>query len=298
MSGRVGLAALVLASCRATAPLRSGVEHTVAGGTVFERRLDGDPERPTVVLLHGVPVTSSVNEPLARELRARIANTVALVDLPGLGCSTVAGEVFWSTQRSVLGAWLREQGPVILVVHDIAGPIALPLLSDERIDTRGVVLLNTILEPSSFQPVVTMRLLGTPVLGFLLACGTPRWLYLRRMHALGIARPERVEAELLERLFTETFGRGGWRALHAALRGFELEPTTDRALAIGLAQRDIPCVAVWADNDPSLGDQRRHLASLAPDCPVHVLPGARHFLMLDHATEVVDAIMAAGIERW
>jgi pimeloyl-ACP methyl ester carboxylesterase len=298
VSARVTLKMLVLAGCRAGAEVRPGVERAVAGGTVFERRLEGERERPTLVLLHGVPVTSSVAEPLARELRARLANSVALVDLPGLGLSSVAGEVCWGTQRSVLGAWLREQGPVILVVHDIAGPIALPLLADESIEVRGVVLLNTILEPSTFRPVLTMRLLGMPVLGRVLACATPRWLYVRRMHALGIARPERVEPGLLERLYAETFGGGRWRALHAVLRGFELDPSADRALAAGLAKADVPCVAVWADADPALGDQRRHLPSLAPNCPVYVLPGARHFLMLDHATEVAEALVAAGIERW
>jgi pimeloyl-ACP methyl ester carboxylesterase len=143
-----------------------------------------------------------------------------------------------------------------------------------------------------------MRLLGTPVLGFLLAWATPRWLYVRRMHALGIARPERVETDLLERLYAETFDRGGWRALHAVMRGFELDTSADRALATGLAEAGVPCVAVWADADPALGDQRRHLPSLAPSCPVHVLPGARHFLMLDHATEVAESLIAAGIERW
>jgi pimeloyl-ACP methyl ester carboxylesterase len=289
---------MILASCRASAPLHPGVEHVVPGGTVFERRLEGDPERPTIVLLHGVPVTSSVAEPLARELRARLANPVSLVDLPGLGRSTVAGDLCWSSQRSVLGGWLRERGPVILVVHDIAGPIALPLLVDEAIAVRGVVLLNTILEPSTFRPVATMRLLRAPVLGFLLAGVTPRWFYLRRMRALGIALPERVEPDFLERLFAETFGSGRWRALHAMLRGFELDPATDRAVAEGLAGCDAPCVAVWADDDPSLGSERRHLPSLVPNCRVHVLPSARHFLMLDHPIEIVDLLVAAGIERW
>ena len=204
----------------------------------------------------------------------------------------------WSTQRSVLGSWLREQGPVILVVHDIAGPIALPLLADERIDARGVVILNTILQPSTFRPVLTMRLLATPGLGYLFAWATPRWFYLRRLRALGLERPERVEAGLPERLFAETFGSGGWRTVHAAMRGFELDGACDRAIAAGLARSDIPCVAIWADDDPSLGDQRRHLSSLAPECPVHLVPGARHFLMLDHPVEIADALVASGFRSW
>jgi pimeloyl-ACP methyl ester carboxylesterase len=266
--------------------------------TLFERRYEGDPGRPTLVLLHGVPVTSSVFEPLARELRSRLAHRVVLVDLPGLGRSTLAGAIRWSTQRAALGAWLREQGPVVLVVHDIAGPIALPLLADEAIDVHGAVLLNTILQPSTFKPVLTMRLLRAPAVGLLLSRAVPRWLYLRRMHALGIARPERVEPGLLERLHAETFGRGGWRRLHEGLRGFELDAATDRALARGLAARDIPCVAIWGAADPSLGGQRRHLTSLAPHCALELLPAARHFSMLDHQPEIVDALLAAGVERW
>lgn len=298
MSREVGLAMLVLAGCRAQAPLRPGLEHAVAGGTVFERRLGGDPDLPTVVLLHGVPVTSSVYEPLARELQARVANPVALVDLPGLGRSEVEGEVRWRTQRAVLGAWLRRQGPIVLVVHDVAGPIALPLLADGRHDVRGLVLLNTILEPSTFRPVATMRLLRTPVLGCIAAWGTPRWFYLARMRSLGVARPERVEEGLLRRVFAETFARGRWRRLHAALRGFELDEATDAAVAAGLAASEAPRVAVWADEDPSLGDQRRHLPALAPGCPVRLVGAARHFLMLDHAPEVADAIVAAGLREW
>jgi pimeloyl-ACP methyl ester carboxylesterase len=265
---------------------------------VFERRFEGDPARPLVVLLHGVPVTSSVYELLAAELRARIPNGLALVDLPGLGRSRVEGEVDWSSQRAVLGAWLRAQGPVILVVHDVAGPVALPLLDDKDIDVRGLVLLNTILVPSDFRPVFTMRLLRAPVLGWVAAGITPRWFYLDRLEALGIARPERVDRALLERIHSETTNRGRWRDLHRALRGFELDGRTDRAIAAGLAALRAPCVAVWAPADPSLGDERRHLERLAPDCPLRTLPGARHFAMLDHAPELAALLVEAGLAGW
>src|SRR5688572_6298807 len=156
-------------------------------------------------MLHGVPVSSSVFEPLASELRARIPNPLAHVDLPGLSRSTVSGDISWSTQRSVLAAWMREQGRLVLAVHDIAGPIALPLLADKSIDVCGLVLLDTILEPSTFRPLLEMRLLRAPTIGGLLARATPRWLYVWRMKALGIAQPARVSPGLLERLHAETF---------------------------------------------------------------------------------------------
>lgn len=282
----------------AGASLLETSHRSVEGGSVFDRRIPGDPQRPSFVLLHGVPVTSAVYLPLAREIRLRFVNSVILADLPGLGRSAVAGHVSWSSQRSVLGAWLREQGRVILVVHDIAGPIALPLLADERIDVSGVVLLNTILEPSSFRPLVTMQLLRVPGLGAVLARATPRWLYVRSVRALGLSRPERVEPCLLDELYAETFRGGRWRDLYRTMRGFELDHASDQAIGRGLSARDAPCLAIWAASDPALGTQRQHLAQLAPGCPVHLLPGARHFLMLDHAAEIAQSLLQAGVERW
>jgi pimeloyl-ACP methyl ester carboxylesterase len=291
--------------CRAAADGRhSTASHfeelvrAVDGGAVFERRMGGDPQRPSLALLHGVPVTSTVFEPLAGALRVRVPNPLILPDLPGLGRSTVEGDVSWSTQRFVLGAWLREQGSVVLVVHDVSGPIALPLLEDDSIDVRGVVLLNTILEPSTFRPIAAMQLLRARGLGALLAGVTPRWLYARGFRTIGLSHPERVEAGMIDQLHAETFRRDGGRSLHRAMRGFELDRATDRAIERGLAARDVPRLSIWGAADPSLGEQRRNLAKLAPGSPVEILPDARHFLMLDHAEEIAEMLVAVGVERW
>jgi pimeloyl-ACP methyl ester carboxylesterase len=283
---------------RSTASHFEELVRVVEGGAVFERRMRGNPQRPSLVLLHGVPVTSTVFDTLAHALRERVPNPVILPDLPGLGCSTLEGDVSWSTQRFVVSSWLRELGSVVLVVHDVSGPIALPLLADDRIDVRGVVLLNTILEPSTFRPIAAMQLLRARGLGVLLAGVTPRWLFARGFRMIGLSHPERVEAGLIDRLHAETFRRDGGRSLHRAMRGFELDRATDRAIERGLAARDVPRLSIWGAADPSLGDQRRHLARLAPGSLVEILPDARHFLMLDHAEEIAEMLVAAGVERW
>lgn len=260
------------------------------GAQVVERELPGC--EPAWIFFNGVPASGAVWAPLVEALRTHLRNRLLVVDLPGTGGSRIrSGPSTWSRQRALVAEYLARRPAAVLVVHDIAGPVVLPLLG-RRTATRGVAVFNTIARPSVFEPLAAMRLLQLPVLGTLAARATTGWLYAAGLRRFGLAHPERVAGSLVRRLFEECFGGGRWKQLSETMRGFELDVPTDEALERGLRSAAGRPLVLWARGDPSLADQTAML--IAPGRDVEVLPEARHFAMLDHAAQAADALCRWG----
>jgi pimeloyl-ACP methyl ester carboxylesterase len=266
----------------------------VTGALVHERVVPG--VRPEWIFFNGVPVSGSIWEPLVTELQSRIQNTLVVVDLPGTGGSRLAGDnTTWSLQRAAVREYLANRGEFVLLVHDIAGPIVLPLLSGEA-RAEGVVLFNTILRPSRFEPLFLMRILQIPWLGWVAAAAIPCSIYSVLLRRLGLERPGRVPRALLVKIHAETLGQGRWRQLHAAMRGFELDERTDDAIQHGLASVPRRPLVIWGDADPSLGAQLSHLEGMSVTFDHRHLPRGRHFAMLDHPSEIAAWLAAWSLE--
>jgi pimeloyl-ACP methyl ester carboxylesterase len=117
----------------------------VEGVGVFYREA-GDPSKPTIVLLHGFPSSSSQ----FRDLIPRLADRFHVIapDYPGMGFSeapdaTVLRPTFDDVSTAI-DAFIAQcaPGPLILYLHDIGGPIGMRIATarPERID--GLIFQN------------------------------------------------------------------------------------------------------------------------------------------------------------
>ena len=263
--------------------------HEIPAGDcrVHSRRIDnpGHTQGPLFITVNGVPTTSLIYQRLGEALEKRLDADVLMVDLPGTGGSRLhSGNYNWSTQRECLRAYLTQQPDFTLVVHDVAGPILLPLL-DELPQIRRVVVFNTVLKPSVFSPPFPLNCLRSCLfLSKPLAYAAPFWFYEYRVRDLGIAHDERVDRATIRAVFDEVRQDGGMGRLVDVMKGFELTQESDAAIGKGLAH-DIPQLFIWGRGDPALSQELDHLPPGSPQRRVQILEQAKHYPMLDFVDE-------------
>ena len=265
----------------------------LSGCVIHERTISQSPDSsvPLFVMVNGVPVTSLIYLDLAYELVKRLDARVILADLPGTGRSYLKdGDYSWSRQRECLGDYLRRQDHHILVVHDISGPVALPLVNELAVIDK-LVVMNTIIKPSEFSPPFPMNWLRSY---FFISKPTaylmPFFIYEYKFRDMGISRNDKVPTEQIEVIYDELCYNYGKGRLVEVMNGFELTPGTDRAIRKGIA-RDIPQLFIWGEMDPALGLERYNLPPLTKNQKMVLIPEAKHFLMLDFQDEIADAIV-------
>jgi pimeloyl-ACP methyl ester carboxylesterase len=260
---------------------------------IHERTISQSPDSsgPLFVMVNGVPVTSLIYLDLADELVKRLDARVILVDLPGTGKSYLRdGYYSWTKQRECLREYLGGQDPHILVVHDISGPIALPLVSDLAVIDR-LVVMNTIIKPSEFSPPFPMNWLRSYFfISKPMAYLMPFFIYESKFRDMGIARNDKVPTEQIEAIYDELCYNYGKGRLVEVMNGFELTHEIDQAIKKGIA-RDIPQLFIWGEMDPALGQERYNLPPLTKNQKMVLIPEAKHFLMLDFQYEIADAIV-------
>jgi pimeloyl-ACP methyl ester carboxylesterase len=127
----------------------------VAGLRLFSREA-GDPSKPTIVLLHGFPSSSSQ----FRDLMPRLADRFHVIapDYPGMGYSeapapTVLRPAFDDVAR-VIDAFITEHaaGPLILYLHDIGGPIGMRIATAHPERIAGLIVQNFTVSVEGWSP--------------------------------------------------------------------------------------------------------------------------------------------------
>ncbi len=273
------------------------VRRVSAAQTTFLVREDGAGEGRPVLLLHGVPETSSV----WRDVIPALAHgrRVLAPDLPGLGGSTYSGAYDVPSLVAQLAALIEAEGggPVDVVGHDWGGSLALGLagarpdlvgrLCVANAPYREVSLLRAAHIPFfalPFAPELLFRLGGRRVVDLMLRlawkASTPLDPERRSEYEAAYTDPERVTAML-----------GYYRAaarpkLVAALR---------REATAGAPRVDAEKMLVlWGALDPVLpiGVGESVVRDLGPACEMVTVPGAGHFV-IEEATEVVVKVLSA-----
>jgi cis-3-alkyl-4-acyloxetan-2-one decarboxylase len=132
---------------------------------------EGERHWPAVVLLHGNPTWAYLYRFCIRELLAHELRAIA-IDHLGFGRSDIPerSELYSVARHSHRLAHLLEQlqlNGAVLVVHDWAGPIALPWAADAAGSLAGLVLLNTFAPrlPGPIGSRDSLRALRAPLLG-------------------------------------------------------------------------------------------------------------------------------------
>ena len=272
--------------------------NVTAADTRFLVRETGSGDGTPVLLLHGVPETSS----LWSDLQPRLATgrRVLAPDLPGLGGSAYAGPYDMPSVAGQLVALLDQELPgraVDVVGHDWGGVAAMHLagLHPDRVRRLAVANaphgavnpLRAIHIPLFALPVapeLVFRLGGKRVVDLMLTLG---WKAARPLdperHAEYVAAytdPERVATML-----------GYYRAA--------ARPQAAAMLRLGQPPPNPPPVradrmlVIWGAADPVLpvGVGEAVVKALGADCVMVTVPGAGHFVIEEAAEVVADTLV-------
>ncbi len=270
----------------------AGTGEVTVRGARIRVRVDGDPAKPPVVLLHGIGRSLEDWAPQHPLLAADYY--VISPDLPGFGLSeptpgAITLESLTDDVLAVLEA-IRETRPVHFAGNSLGGAVAMRLAATapERVST--LTLVNSV--GFGKQVTIALRILGIPLLSSALLRRTDpatirrteRALFRRRefvtrerlAHATKVARQphrSRVFLELARRLGTVRGIRPEWRA----------------QLLADLARHPKPTLAVWGDEDLVLPAQ--HLAAVPGQIPharTHLFTGVGHMPQIERAEEFAD----------
>lgn len=244
--------------------------------------------RPTVALVHGFPGGSADFGLLADALTARgwDRDQVLVHDLVGFGsrAGTHAFDELWvPAQAERLQAALAGTGDVVLVGHDVGGPIALAAADLLGARVRGLVLAscNLLRDPALPGP---FRLLRKPVIGPVVES-----LAFSRASLRAMARFARRRGPL---------PRPNTAAEARAIRTIFATALRDPAAHFGPVQHLLetyprPIHLVTGDRDPFFSvEHARRQASLARDPRLTVLPHTGHFPQLEAPTALADLVEA------
>ena len=251
-----------------------------------------------VLLVHGNPTWSFVYRKVASALvDGGPGLRLVMPDLIGLGLSDKPRDASAHTieqHARWLGALLDELrlGPVVLVVQDWGGPIAMRAMADRPDQLAGLVVLNTVLSPPppDFRPTAFHRFARLPVLSTLAfrGLGFPQ-------NALASVQGDRssIRGDVarayrypLRRLRDRVAPLALARMVPDSFEHPSIEPLR-RVQQLTESFRG-PAAIVWGDRDPVLGSVRNWIAKLLPQAPV-TRTQAGHFVQ----EEVPDQIAAA-----
>lgn len=258
-------------------------------------RVDGDADKPPVLLVHGIGRSLEDWDPQYERLSADYR--VIAVDVPGFGFSDrPEGPITLSAfANGVLGAVdvLGEQRPLHIVGNSLGGAIAMQVLAQRPERVASLALINS----AGFGSEVTilLRILAMPVIGPLAsrrttrasatmlerACYVDTALASRERidRAMAIAgKPHHGEVMLATavELATARGVKAGWR----------------RQLAAFAALHPRPTMVMWGDQDKVLPAHHLEEARrVLPHAETHLLPGIGHMPQIESPDEFAALVL-------
>ncbi|HUR14030.1 MAG TPA: alpha/beta hydrolase [Mycobacteriales bacterium] len=276
--------------------MRDGMDtrNVIAADTTFLLRETGDGTGTPVLLLHGVPETSTVWRDVAPALAAD-GHRVLAPDLPGLGGSQYAGPYDVASVVRQVVALLDAVVPgqrVDVVGHDWGGSVALGLTGGYPDRVRRLAVANTV-----FRHV---NLLRAPHMPFFALPGAPELLF-----RLGGAKVVETMLRLAWKsdVALDPVAKAEYVAAYSepqnvsAMLGYYRAATRPRlaaALRLGPAPQGPPRVeaeemlVLWgaADSVLPIGIGESIVKDLGARCAMVTIPGAGHYV-IEEAPEVV-----------
>lgn len=258
-------------------------------GSFVREEGDGD----SVVLMHGVPVSSFLYRRVLPELASRGLRGVAF-DLPGLGLAARPQhfDYSWSGLAGWTGAAIDELeiDRCHLVVHDIGGPIGFQWAIENPNRVMSLTALNTLVDTAVFHrpwPMHPFSIRGVGEIWLRSMLAAPFTAIYRQV---GLADSRAVPTAEIYAHHALLRREDGGRAFLRIMRGFELTEAKERFLFEGLADRPYPAQVVWGERDRMLGAERRRAVQRALAVEEPTLLPAMHFLPEDQAEAVAAAV--------
>lgn len=271
--------------------------NVTAGRTHFLLREHGDGPGTPVLLLHGVPETSTVWRDVGPALA--VGRRVLAPDLPGLGGSAYTGALDVPSLVAELVALLDVELPgraVDVVGHDWGGSLALGLAGRHPERVRRLVVANAPYRKINLLRAAHMPFFAVPVL--------PELVFRLGGHRVVDAMLDlawKAERPLDEQARAEYTAAYADPAKVTAMLGYyraAVRPRLARALGQGDAPPPLPTVraeqmlVLWGAADPvlPLSVAESVVKNLGPDCALVSIPDAGHFV-IEEAPEVVRDVL-------
>ena len=260
-------------------------------------RIGGSAVSPALLLIHGFPTASWDWEGLWPALTARYR--VYALDMIGFGLSAKPVDYAYSIadQADLCEAFLQGAGVTQYhaLAHDYGDTVAQELLARQnepgnRPQLKSLCLLNGGLFPETHRPLLTQRLLLSP-LGPLVARLTSKATFSKRLvHIFGPATPP--DDALLDTFWNLVTYNDGLRVM-PKLIFYMLERRVHRSRWVGaLEQATIPVKLINGTADPISG---RHMVEryreLVPQANVTMLEGIGHYPQCEAPEAVLGAYL-------
>jgi pimeloyl-ACP methyl ester carboxylesterase len=250
-------------------------------------RVDGHPDRPVILLLHGIGRSLEDWAPQYQRLDRLLGYRTIALDMPGFGFSTrpAAPMSLPVLARGVARTLdvLGERRPLHVVGNSLGGAVALQLLALQPERVASLILVGSAGFGSEVNPM--LRMLATPGFGSVMARHTTRTgarliereIYAdssfatqeRIDHALAIARQPEAGPTLHE-LACEL---GTFRGIR---RKWRVE------LLAEAAKHPRPTMIMWGERDRILPvDQLAAARRLLPHAQTHVFAGVGHMPQIE-----------------
>jgi|SRR5580658_244390 haloalkane dehalogenase len=263
-------------------PYRDGYIHYVDEG-----------RGPNVLLLHGNPTWSYLYRDVVKALRDECRLVVP--DYPGFGMSKAPTDYHFTPQEhsDAVTSLIQQLGltNLVLVVQDWGGPIGMNYAVRNRINLRGLVVMNTWAWPASgLQKIFSVVMGGWPV-GYLLQ--TRRNFFAKSMLPDGIFNQDQV-TDTFRKAYTDPFPTPRsriptWifprqiRKAHSWLANIEA----------GLSNlSDVPAKILWGTHDDP-GFATKEMVKwqrMLPNQETETLEDASHSVPEDRPDRVAESI--------
>jgi haloacetate dehalogenase len=272
------------------------VRTVAAADTSFLLRENGGGAGVPVLLLHGVPETSSCWRDLAPRLAA--GRRVLAPDLPGLGGSSYGGPYDVPSLVAQLVALLEAEtggSPVDVVGHDWGGSLALALAGIRPDLVRRLVVANA---PYRSVPAraVHIPLFALPVVPELLfRLGGRRAV--RLMLGLGWRAETPLDPETqaeYEAAYAHADQVRAMLGYYRAAARPRLAAAVRRSKPAGTPRvRAEKMLVLWGARDPVLpiSTGESVVSDLGPECVMVTVPGAGHFVIEEAPQVVADVLV-------
>ena len=255
-----------------------------------------EPDSTPVLLLHGVPETSSCWKALAPLLAG--GRRVLAPDLPGLGGSTFTGPYDVVTLVAQLAALIEAEVPggrVDVVGHDWGGSLALGLAGQRPELVRRLVVANAPYRHVPLLRTAHIPFFALPILPELLfKLGGRRVVELMLTVAWKALVPLDAESKAeYEAAYTTPETVRAMLGYYRAVARPKIAAALRRGRPAGLPRvRAEKMLVLWGAADPVLpvSTGESVVRDLGADCVMVTVPGAGHFV-IEEAPDVVGRVL-------
>jgi pimeloyl-ACP methyl ester carboxylesterase len=258
----------------------------------------GNRHLPWLVCFHGFPTSSWDWHSLLPQLQR--THRVLLFDFPGYGLSGKPPGRNYSLTRQLDAAEALMKFLHIaefdLLAHDMGNSVACELLYRREkggypFTLKSLTLLNGGIYMDLHQPLLTQRLLRTPVIGALTARFSS-WRIFRTQYPRVYARPQQFDEMHYRSQWALMLNNQGRKTLHKIAGYMKERQRMGERWTGPLHRLDLPFRVIWGRQDPiAVYDIALKLCRHNPSVSLSTLEGIGHYPQLEDPEKVARCLV-------